>query len=264
MSVNVPLAARGAAPHVACVYLIRNTQTGRVYVGSTGDLQHRCAAHRILLQRGEHHNPPLQADWKLYGPQVFVVSVKQEVEDQAQRDALEARLAEQFRASPEGVYNTHILEYRRPQVPDGYLTLTQAAAALGITREKLDRLLWHVGMRFARCFGMSRTRLLSLAQVEQLREALAAGAEAVQPPSIQPDALAALGERLRRAREWEYRTQESLAERAGVSLQMISQLESGSDPEPNPTILCKLARVLWTDEMRLMYGEYAEYVDCTA
>ncbi len=55
----------------AGVYIIRNTATGCVYVGSTYSIEKRWLAHQSLLGHGQHHNKRLQADWLRYGPLAF-------------------------------------------------------------------------------------------------------------------------------------------------------------------------------------------------
>jgi hypothetical protein len=68
-------------PTSSGIYQIRCTQNGKIYVGSAVDLRARWELHRRSLNMNQHHNPHLQAAWKLYGPTNFEFSVLQYVED---------------------------------------------------------------------------------------------------------------------------------------------------------------------------------------
>lgn len=54
------------------VYLIRNTSSGKVYVGSAKRFNFRWNTHRSFLRKGAHHSPHLQAAWNKYGETSFV------------------------------------------------------------------------------------------------------------------------------------------------------------------------------------------------
>jgi group I intron endonuclease len=54
------------------IYEIKNTVNGRVYFGSSCDIERRIATHRRDLRLGKHHNVHLQRAWCLYRPEVFV------------------------------------------------------------------------------------------------------------------------------------------------------------------------------------------------
>lgn len=53
------------------VYMIRNNQNGRVYVGRAVNIQKRWTQHRHHLRAGTHHNKPLQNAWNKYGESAF-------------------------------------------------------------------------------------------------------------------------------------------------------------------------------------------------
>lgn len=53
------------------IYYIRNSRNGRLYVGSSANVQERWKNHRRLLARGVHHAPILQKAWNKYGPGAF-------------------------------------------------------------------------------------------------------------------------------------------------------------------------------------------------
>ena len=57
------------------VYAIQHNKTGKIYVGSTQDVEARLAAHIRLLRKGVHHNPYLQKDFDEYGEDFSVFEV---------------------------------------------------------------------------------------------------------------------------------------------------------------------------------------------
>lgn len=65
----------GKTAHPAGIYRIRNTVTGKAYVGSSVRLRSRFSAHRGELLRGTHHCQPLQRAWAKYGPASFAFEV---------------------------------------------------------------------------------------------------------------------------------------------------------------------------------------------
>lgn len=85
------------------VYLITNTNDGKVYVGSSFDIEARWRRHRRALKANVHVNRKLQNAWNKHGGSVFCFSVHFECE----REALlsnEQRLIDQFDAFRSG-YN---------------------------------------------------------------------------------------------------------------------------------------------------------------
>jgi group I intron endonuclease len=57
------------------IYQIRCIPTGKIYIGSTVNLQSRWNRHRFNLQRGNHRNKYLQLAWNKYGKEAFEFSV---------------------------------------------------------------------------------------------------------------------------------------------------------------------------------------------
>ena len=53
------------------VYQIKNTKNGKVYVGSTVDVDRRWCKHRRLLRSNRHPNGYLQNAWNKHGEQAF-------------------------------------------------------------------------------------------------------------------------------------------------------------------------------------------------
>lgn len=62
------------------IYVIEQTNAGRIYIGSSIDIEHRWYIHRRLLNAGTHHSPRLQHAWAKHGPEVFRFSVLEECE----------------------------------------------------------------------------------------------------------------------------------------------------------------------------------------
>lgn len=55
------------------IYKIVNTLNGKYYVGRTGNLANRIAAHQYLLREGRHHSIHLQKAWDKYDKDVWNV-----------------------------------------------------------------------------------------------------------------------------------------------------------------------------------------------
>lgn len=65
-----------------CVYVIKNTENGKKYIGSTNDKKTRWSKHRSSLRKNKHTNPHLQNSWNKYGEEVFKFSIIEKVEDE--------------------------------------------------------------------------------------------------------------------------------------------------------------------------------------
>lgn len=57
------------------IYSIVNKITGRVYVGSSRNMQARWSEHASLLRAGRHHSIRLQRSWDKYGRDSFEFSI---------------------------------------------------------------------------------------------------------------------------------------------------------------------------------------------
>ena len=62
------------------IYEIRNNLNGKVYVGSSIDIERRWTEHRRALRNGQHQNVHLQRSWAKYGEDAFVFSILELVE----------------------------------------------------------------------------------------------------------------------------------------------------------------------------------------
>lgn len=61
--------------NVQCIYVIRNTNTNIVYVGSTDNLHHRLLSHRTKLNKGYHNSENMNNDYSIYGVNSFTVEI---------------------------------------------------------------------------------------------------------------------------------------------------------------------------------------------
>lgn len=66
------------------VYKITNSVNGKLYVGSSKDIDNRWKQHIDALEKGEHGNTHLQNAWSLYGKNNFKFEIVEECEPQAQ------------------------------------------------------------------------------------------------------------------------------------------------------------------------------------
>jgi group I intron endonuclease len=57
------------------IYTIKNTLNGRVYVGSSVDIERRWLLHRYHLRAGIHHSRILQRSWNKHGEDAFAFEV---------------------------------------------------------------------------------------------------------------------------------------------------------------------------------------------
>ena len=63
------------------VYMIRNIVNGKVYIGSSVNVERRFGDHRRSLRRGTHTSRYLQNAWNKHGEQSFVFVAKTECEE---------------------------------------------------------------------------------------------------------------------------------------------------------------------------------------
>lgn len=69
-------------PRQAGIYLIRNTVSDRVLLGSSMNLHGPLNRHRFLLSIGGHSNRALQDDWRRLGPDAFEFTIAEVVAPQ--------------------------------------------------------------------------------------------------------------------------------------------------------------------------------------
>jgi len=80
------VAAVEVAGPAAGVYAIRNRRTGRVYVSADLNVADVLEYDRHQLQRKQHRNAALQADWDFYGAENFTFKVVATIEPRFERN----------------------------------------------------------------------------------------------------------------------------------------------------------------------------------
>ena len=61
------------------VFQIRNTANGKIFIGSSTDLEKIWNRHRAQLNFGGHPNQGLQKDWQTLGEEAFVYEILEEL-----------------------------------------------------------------------------------------------------------------------------------------------------------------------------------------
>lgn len=89
------------------VYLIRNTETDKVYVGGSMNIERRWQAHNSVLRRGIHHSDKLQNAWNKYGADKFQHSII-EVVDKCDVQAREQYWIDYYEAAGNEGYNVAV------------------------------------------------------------------------------------------------------------------------------------------------------------
>lgn len=87
------------------IYAIRNTDNGKVYVGSAVNLRKRWHNHLHALRANKHHSPHLQYAWNKYGESKFKFEVLQYVDVPDNLIQAEQRWIDEFSAYGKGGYN---------------------------------------------------------------------------------------------------------------------------------------------------------------
>ena len=68
------------------IYIIRNTVTGKVYVGSSLNINRRWTQHKCALKTNSHHSPGLQQAWSEDGAGSFEWGTIEETSNLAERE----------------------------------------------------------------------------------------------------------------------------------------------------------------------------------
>jgi group I intron endonuclease len=113
-------------PDTSGIYTITNTLTGKQYIGRSVGINGRWAAHRALLDRGEHVNKVLQADWQHYGAGAFTFDVL-EVIATADVSVLAAAEARHLEAASGDLYNV-----APPYIPTKQHAVTETTKAKNV------------------------------------------------------------------------------------------------------------------------------------
>jgi hypothetical protein len=68
------------------IYAVRNTVTGRVWLGASTNVEGMLNRIRFQLKLGGHRDASLAADWKKHGPEAFSFEVLDRVKQRADPD----------------------------------------------------------------------------------------------------------------------------------------------------------------------------------
>lgn len=106
---------------LAGVYAIENTVNGRVYVGSSNDVERRVASHRSSLSahQGRSINPRIAADYAVHGVDAFRFAVLERTFNLEEARRLEVVWTERLEAHGPGGYNM-----RRLMIPQAHDPMT--------------------------------------------------------------------------------------------------------------------------------------------
>jgi hypothetical protein len=99
--------------HPKGVFAFRNTQNGKVFLGSSLNLKNKDVTLKMSLKMGNHFNKGLQEDWNKFGEDAFVYEVLEtlELKDDLNYDynedmeILEMIWIDKFRPLSENCYN---------------------------------------------------------------------------------------------------------------------------------------------------------------
>jgi len=62
-------------PKPAGIFQIKNTANGKIFLGSSLNLEGPLNGHKFMLSIGSHRNAALQKDWNEYGPDKFIFEI---------------------------------------------------------------------------------------------------------------------------------------------------------------------------------------------
>ena len=63
----------------AGIFQVKNTANGKIFLGSSLNLDGPLNAHKFMLSIGRHRNEALQADWNTYGTESFIFEILETV-----------------------------------------------------------------------------------------------------------------------------------------------------------------------------------------
>lgn len=133
------------------IYAIRNTTSGRLYVGSSTRIQERVQAHFSALRRDAHETPELQADFNQLGAEHFVGEVLEVITDVTRLQQFEQWWIDRYAEVPGRLYNRTLVVSRS--------TSTAGRAPLVVRLNEQE----HAKVtRLSQAFGVSRAGVLRL------------------------------------------------------------------------------------------------------
>ena len=126
-----------------CVYMIKNTVNGKVYIGSSVRPYNRFYRHADLLKRGVHHAIRLQNSFNKYGAEAFQFSILKYTKRENVRKE-EARILKMFDATnrEKGYNNSDLTDYgvmKHTETTIEKMRKSQQARAANMTDEERAR-----------------------------------------------------------------------------------------------------------------------------
>lgn len=88
------------------IYSITNRANGKVYIGSSKNIENRIYRHKQMLKTGKHHSYKLQEAWIEFGENNFEFSIIQNVEEEINLLEVEQDFINQYEAYKQ--YNVSI------------------------------------------------------------------------------------------------------------------------------------------------------------
>jgi len=127
----------------AGIYTITNASTGKVYVGSSSNIEARWRQHMSDLRLQKHGNGKLQNAWKKYGPAAFVFSIVERVEVESDLLTRERYFIDSLNAVIDG-YNICLIPGRSragmKHRPESIERMSLAKKGKAVTPEQRKRL----------------------------------------------------------------------------------------------------------------------------
>lgn len=144
------------------IYEIKNKVTGKIYIGSSKQIEKRWEQHLQALEKGEHHSILLQRAWNKYGKECFEFTIKEECREE------ELLLKEQKHLDLKPEYNVgaqasggdnltnhphreNILERRSKTLADKFKKLSEEERKSIYGKEKDSNGNWKGGKTFCKC-----------------------------------------------------------------------------------------------------------------
>jgi group I intron endonuclease len=113
----------------AGIYTITNSLNGKVYVGSSANVEHRWRQHRCDLRLGRHKNPALQSAWRKYGSEAFIFQLVEVVESATDLVGREQHFIDTIMAAVTGYNVCKVAGRERAGVPHAPESIEKMRAA---------------------------------------------------------------------------------------------------------------------------------------
>lgn len=144
------------------IYEIKNKVTGKIYIGSSKQIEKRWEQHLQSLEKGEHHSILLQRAWNKYGKECFEFIIKEECREEEllikEQKHLDLKPEYNVGAQASGgdnltnhPYKKDILERRSKTLADKFKKLSKEERKSIYGKEKDSNGNWKGGKTFCKC-----------------------------------------------------------------------------------------------------------------